>query len=588
MQNESRNICDMSIASLKRAARNGSIPAMKELVTRAIGKNQLLAQVFPLVKQYLSNPPTRNEASTQMMLICFDSLIYGLENDLIGNSAILFVPLWHSICPWLSFFVTQYHLDLTETAIDDHEALLKSTKLVHLFVQIPEVLPLLVAMPHFVGCIFKISLIAASADYNSDILISTSRTITIVSAAAADRIDQSWQIDISRIMTSEAPANLALGIVQQLIELAEKPQIMYPNLIARLEILLFCSENDRKLRLQFFSKQSVAWVTFAMGRLTRARNLEPFNLPQARRAIYLSVVYLKKNLRYGFTWVSDALDKGILQAIVKAQPYVAYEHQKSFRERFTVESLVVEILDTITLFAVYRSVLHRTRTSLRRAEAMEDAANLQGTVKNAWMRLKDKVVHLWDLRPVYFMARSGATSCMSDNCMTRQQGNASSGVRDMRCSGCQYAYYCSRECAKSGWRDGHRKQCLDLRRQFQEGYPRLMSPSEDEWFVVVGQSEVYRTSGRKEAIDAMRKAYSDAHPSAPNHSILTFIDYTVVPGPKIEVMSLQDFVSTRDMRYYQWEMYRDMAIERDGFLLGITIPDSDLQPYNCLALSREH
>ncbi|KAK0446536.1 uncharacterized protein EV420DRAFT_892865 [Desarmillaria tabescens] len=569
----------MNIASLKRAARNGSIPAMKELVTRSIGKNQLLAQVFPLVKQHLSNVPTRNEASVQMMLICFDSLIYGLENDLI-NSATLFVPLWHSICPWISFFITQYHLDLAETTVDDHEALLKSAKLVYLFVQIPEVLPWLAAVPRLVSCIFKMSLIAASVDYDSDILISTSRTITTISAAV-DQIGQGWQIDVSRVLTSEAPANLALGTVQRLIELAEKPQIPYSDLIARLETLLFCSGNDEKLRLQFFSKQSVAWVTFVMGRLTRARNLESFNLPLARRAMFLSVMYLKKNLRYGFTWVSDALDKGILQAIVKSQPYIAREHQES------LESLTVGILDTITLFAVYRSVLHRARTSLRRAEAIQDAAKLQGIVKDAWMRLKDKVNHLWDLRPMYFMVRGGATSCMSDNCMTRQQGNTSR-VRDMRCSGCQYAYYCSRECAKSGWKDGHRKQCLELRRQFQEGYPRVMSPCEDEWFIIVGQSEVYRALGGKEVVDAMRKAYSDAHPSVPNHSILTFIDYTIVLGPQIEVMSLQDFVRTRDMGYYRWETYRDMAIERNGFLLGITIPDSDLQPYNCLALSREH
>ncbi len=117
-----------------------------------------------------------------------------------------------------------------------------------------------------------------------------------------------------------------------------------------------------------------------------------------------------------------------------------------------------------------------------------------------------------------------------------------------------------------------------------EGYPRLMSPSEDEWFIVIGQSEVYRTPG-KETIDAMRKAYSDAHPSAPNYTILTFLDYTVLPGPKIEVMSLQDFVTTRNMGYYRWEMYQDWAIEKNGFLLGITMPDRELEPYNCLALS---
>ncbi|PBK89246.1 hypothetical protein ARMGADRAFT_336234 [Armillaria gallica] len=172
----------------------------------------------------------------------------------------------------------------------------------------------------------------------------------------------------------------------------------------------------------------------------------------------------------------------------------------------------------------------------------------------------------------------------------------------MRCSGCQYAYYCSYECAKLGWRDGHRKQCIELRRQFRggraspaihcssakllmtEGYPRLMSPSEDEWFIVIGQSEVYHTLG-KETIDAMRMAYNDAHPSASNYTILIALDYTVLPGPKIEVMSLQDFVNTRDMGYYRWEMYQDLAIEKNGSLLGITMPDRELEPYNCLALS---
>ncbi|KAK0197914.1 hypothetical protein F5146DRAFT_63491 [Armillaria mellea] len=582
MQHESGNICDMNIASLKRAARNGSIPAMKELATRAMGKNHL-AHIFPLVKQHLSSVPTRNEASIQMALICFDSLIYGLENALVGNSPTLLVPLWHSIRPWLSFFITQYPLDLTEAAVDDHEALLKSTKLAHLFVQIPEVLPLLASVPHLVGFIFKMSLIAASVDYDSEILRATSRTITIVSAAA-EELDQGWQDDASRIMASEAPDNLALGTIQRLIELAGKPQISYPDLIARLEMLLFCSGNDVRLRLQFFSKQSVAWVTFVVGRLTRPHNLEPLNLPLARRAFYLSVMYLKKNLKFGFTWVSDALDKGILQSIVKAQPYIVYDRQKSIPESFTVKASIVVILDTVTLLAVYRSVLHRAHTSLRRAEAIEDVSILEGPMEDAWLRLKEKVDHLWGLRPVYYMARNGATGCMSDNCMTRRDGNTSSGAHDMRCSGCQYAYYCSYECAKSGWRDGHRKQCIELRRQFREGYPRLMSPSEDEWFIVIGQSEVYRTPG-KEAIDSMRKAYSDAHPFTPNHSILTFLDYTVLPGPKIEVVSLHDFVNTRDMGYYRWEMYRDWAVEKNGFLLGITMPGRDLEPYNCLALS---
>lgn len=555
---------------------------MKELATRAVGNNRL-AHILPLIKQHLSSVPTRNEASIQMVLVCFDSLIYGLQNTLVNNSPTLLVQLWHSIRPWLSFFITRYHLDLTEAAVDDHEALLKSTKLVYLFAQIPQVLPVLASVPHFVGSIFKMSLIAASVDYDSEILRATSRTITIISAAA-EQLDQGWQDDASRILSSEAPDNLASGTVQRLIELAGKPQISYPDLIARLEILLFCSGNDTRLRLRFFSKQSVAWVAFVMGRLTRPRNLEPLNLPSARRAIYLSVMYLKKNLKFGFTWVSDSLDNGILQSIVKAQPYIVYDRQNSIPKDFTVESSIVVILDTITLLAVYRSVLHRAHTSLRRAEAIEDAPNLRGPVKVAWLRLKEKVDHLRGLRPVYFMARNGATGCMSDNCMTRREENTSSRARDMRCSGCQYAYYCSYECAKSGWRDGHRKQCIELRRQFREGYPRLMSPSEDEWFIVIGQSEVFRAPG-KDAIDAMRKAYSNAHPSAPNHSVLTFLDYTVLPGPKIEVISLHDFVNTRDLGYYRWEMYRDWAMKKNGFLLGITMPGRDLEPYHCLALS---
>ncbi len=79
-----------------------------------------------------------------------------------SHFGILFVHGYPSSSP-------QCPLDLTETAVDDHEALLKSTKLVHLFVQIPEVLLLLASVPHFVGFIFKMSLIAASVDYDSEI-----------------------------------------------------------------------------------------------------------------------------------------------------------------------------------------------------------------------------------------------------------------------------------------------------------------------------------------------------------------------------------------------------------------------------------
>jgi hypothetical protein len=33
------------------------------------------------------------------------------------------------------------------------------------------------------------------------------------------------------------------------------------------------------------------------------------------------------------------------------------------------------------------------------------------------------------------------------------------GVKLQRCSGCDAARYCGKECAKAGWKAGHREEC---------------------------------------------------------------------------------------------------------------------------------
>lgn len=110
-----------------------------------------------------------------------------------------------------------------------------------------------------------------------------------------------------------------------------------------------------------------------------------------------------------------------------------------------------------------------------------------------------------------------------------------------------------------------------------------MSPMEDEWLICLAQQEIYRAPTK---LKAMITAYRRLHPSLPEYLLLVHVDFTVLPNPSLKVMSVDEFVEGRDLKYYPPERVIEMVKATPGkFVVGITVTDKDLRPHNCLSVS---
>ncbi|KAJ7767222.1 hypothetical protein B0H16DRAFT_353230 [Mycena metata] len=181
--------------------------------------------------------------------------------------------------------------------------------------------------------------------------------------------------------------------------------------------------------------------------------------------------YLRKySAADGLTWLNQALELGLLLALLKASPWLA--HSKSAFSKFTA-------LMTIHLprYLIYISILRQVNKSLNTfARLGSISAALSDSCRRVWQAFE----HYARIRvDVATLVELQSLPCNNSECNEQST---------MRCSNCYDAVYCSHECQAKYW-NSHIKLCQARVTARQAGTPPELGAADIHFALRVVQAD---------------------------------------------------------------------------------------------------
>ncbi|KAJ7337699.1 hypothetical protein DFH08DRAFT_877340 [Mycena albidolilacea] len=163
----------------------------------------------------------------------------------------------------------------------------------------------------------------------------------------------------------------------------------------------------------------------------------------------------------GFPWFKQALDNGLLRALVLCA---------GRRERILQTPLHWFLREPLVEMLVYHSVLSSLRPVFDEAKNL---ANSPGFRNSEYAREWDNFLALATERlsvmERYDSGELGALrACDNVECSAMRKDDEL-----LRCTACRNAFYCSKECQAADWASGHRKLCKNALNRIHEKCPQL-------------------------------------------------------------------------------------------------------------------
>ncbi|KAJ6540862.1 hypothetical protein DFH09DRAFT_64066 [Mycena vulgaris] len=213
----------------------------------------------------------------------------------------------------------------------------------------------------------------------------------------------------------------------------------------------------------------------------------------------------------GYRLLPEALDAGLLNVLV------ACGELKSAKIDGILMSFLTRLLPAST---VYYDFLAKMEPALRRVEDFERTGIFRTTTFSEWGKMKElarqrlQVLTLLDA-PSYISRRA---------CDNLQCGVIRARTDLRRCSGCQSYYYCSAECQRSDWNDGHRAACTPVH-SFWLNASSPFSVKERAFLRALMQDDHSSLKGLRSRIDEL--IFMNLGPNSP---FCTQFDYTGLAG----------------------------------------------------------
>ncbi|KAK7030861.1 hypothetical protein VNI00_013970 [Paramarasmius palmivorus] len=226
----------------------------------------------------------------------------------------------------------------------------------------------------------------------------------------------------------------------------------------------------------------------------------------------------------------EAIDAGLLSAILRAHRFFSDSEGD-----FVVADGMQKLIELLAMNFVYPSVLHHFLRAVKAAvtsgidwdhpslpETATNTPPVPDSLRKAWKECKSLagVVHTCPLRI------SGSQDPQPEAYKHRY----------LRCSACKTVTYCSRDCAKKSWREGHRNECSLIARSFLTGFGQ---PSDTDVRFVNALARTYIDRHGEAVFDALLQSLEDKN------------DITsLVPGPgDVVVLDFcrSDFMSTASL-----------------------------------------
>ncbi|KAK0449716.1 uncharacterized protein EV420DRAFT_761170 [Desarmillaria tabescens] len=230
-------------------------------------------------------------------------------------------------------------------------------------------------------------------------------------------------------------------------------------------------------------------------------------------ALLTGFVSIHVGLGHGPDWIAQSLKQThFLQTLWKCS-----------KEDLTAElaKTVAEILHTLTINLIWRTVLRQVRISLKKLESTIDAPNFHHSLRKPWATLLYVANQRWERR-ASLHGGSDTNVCMNSKYLANDPVTGIIATKIQRCSGCGFAF-CSAHCQKEAG-DTHRKFCQFERSQRKEGYPDGVI-QRDELFL----HHIVMTDIRHEE-KLVETLISDYHtkPNADTYPPVTCLDYRAV------------------------------------------------------------
>ncbi|TFK80133.1 hypothetical protein K466DRAFT_667821, partial [Polyporus arcularius HHB13444] len=246
----------------------------------------------------------------------------------------------------------------------------------------------------------------------------------------------------------------------------------------------------------------------------------------------------------GFTWVTQAIDAGFLQAYCDCSPCFADLPHEEYQ---MIEELMSRILPP---YLVYRSVVEAADSALKKIERGAQKERIERSrVRVPWARFA-QLVHD-RARIVKAAEEAKGTQITCDN-MKCQKIRPKQEVR--RCSACLTTFYCSKECQEAAWKEGdHKTMCKLKQRARLEGHADNISKRDYQFlhYLAMFDSRMH--------IGELRRAAARDFPNSPLTELVVLIDQSVVP-PKYGVKELKAYTLNDHVVISENEEARNRAL----------------------------
>ncbi|KAK0452463.1 hypothetical protein EV421DRAFT_903510 [Armillaria borealis] len=280
-------------------------------------------------------------------------------------------------------------------------------------------------------------------------------------------------------------------------------------------ILLRTLSNDPSLGLSLRLAKLIPWMCYVVWRVVDTPRPNTEAGEQCRMlALLTTFVSIHVGLAQGPDWIAQSLKRThFLRSLWKFS-----------QEDLTADlaKTIAEILNTLTINLIWRTVLRRVRISLKKLESAVDAPNLHISLRKPWATFLHVANHRWETR-ASLHGGSDANVCMNSKCLesSLETGNITTKIH--RCSGCGFVF-CSAHCQKEAG-DTHRKFCQFEKNKRKDGYPDDVMQRDELFLHHIVMSDVRH---EKELVATLMNNYHTKC-NADTYPPVTCMDYRDAP-----------------------------------------------------------
>ncbi|KAK0189918.1 hypothetical protein F5146DRAFT_644926 [Armillaria mellea] len=343
---------------------------------------------------------------------------------------------------------------------------------------------------------------------------------------------------------NRVPNDVVIEICTRVV--ASDPEAEYDAGIMFLVISTMCSSSFTRA---FISCHSVPWIC---RRLAGIVVKEEENAVRAK-LFQVSLVYLQRAFKEGAGRIIEGLDADVIPMLLTVQSKLEADDR---------EATLVLLLHLITSYTLYRNVLTKVWKAVYMAD-LGPAISEAGPISDAWTVLKETTETRWEILKDYMASGRELTRCSYPACPHPDVGSKRT-LR--RCEGCRFEYYCSKECQKQDWRDGHNEICRMLQNCLRDGLPTLMSKRERHFAYAIIDKDIRDNAQLIEELKAEKLKDMDS-PVA----LLTVTDYTTVPR-QLYIRTDEEFRRSENLPAEKWDAALKLGKETGKVFVLSIIP----------------